>query len=405
MLGVVLHLHVTAERPLTRVEGQRPGQDLEQRRLPRPVDTHQRHAIAALDQEVHSGIDHVVAVRLAHPGEPGHQPAGARRLGKREVDAARLRLGLDALHPVEHLDPALHLPGLARLVAEPVDEALDLGHPLGLVARLRLPQGLPGLALHQEVVVVAVVERDRAPRQLRDRGDHAVQEVAVVRDDDHAALVGGEEVLEPPERLEIQVVGGLVEQQQIGPQQQEPRQRRAHAPAARELGERPVHLLRREPEPAQDDLGLGLEPVAAEGLEPVLDLAVGVGQSGVGAGACHAGRERLELALEAPDLVEARERLRQHGAVLAGGDLLREVADGDPGVTVDPPRVGLLHQGEDAAERGLPGPVRPDQADPLTPPDAPRAVLEQLLTTVALGDPVESDHAYPIVWTRSGVIL
>jgi hypothetical protein len=109
--------------------------------------------------------------------------------------------------------------------------------------------------------------------------------------------------------------------------------------------------------------------------------------------------------LEAPDLVEARERLRQHGAVLAGGDLLREVSDGDPGVAVDPPRVGLLHQGEDAAERGLPGPVRPDQTDPLAPPDAPRAVLEQLLTAVALGDPVESDHVYPIVWTRSGATL
>src|SRR6266851_2468824 len=79
--------------------------------------------------------------------------------------------------------------------------------------------------------------------------------------------------------------------------------------------------------------------------------------------------------------------------------------DSDPGVTMHPPRVGLLHQGEDTAERGLPRPVRPDQADPLAPPDAPRAVLEQLLTAVALGDRVESDHGYPIVWTRSGVTL
>ena len=92
---------------------------------------------------------------------------------------------------VEHLDAALHLARLGRLVAEALDEALDLGDALGLVARARLQELAPGLALHQEVVVVARVDHEPLGREVGDRRDHAVQEVAVVRDHDHGAVVAG----------------------------------------------------------------------------------------------------------------------------------------------------------------------------------------------------------------------
>ena len=112
------------------------------------------------------------------------QPPGARRLREtRSGCGARARLDLDPLDLVEHLDPALHLARLGRLVAEALDEALDLGHALGLVARARLEQRVPGLALDEKVVVVAGVDGDAAADQLRDRRDHAVQEVPVVGDD------------------------------------------------------------------------------------------------------------------------------------------------------------------------------------------------------------------------------
>ena len=106
-----------------------------------------------------------------------------------------------------------------------------------------------------------------------------------------------------------------------------------------------------------------------------------------------------------------------HGDVLVEPCRLERAPEPEPGpllgpqardvgaVEDDPPGGRPQVAGQHVEERGLPGPVRPDQADPLAPPDAPRAVLEQLLTAVALGDPVESDHAYPIVWTRSGVTL
>ena len=74
----------------------------------------------------------------------------------------------------------------------------------------------------------------------------------------------GEEALEPAERLQVEVVGRLVEEQEIGAQEQQAGQGGPHAPAARELAERADgHPVRREPEPAEDDLGLGLEAIAA----------------------------------------------------------------------------------------------------------------------------------------------
>ena len=51
---------------------------------------------------------------------------------------------------------------------------------------------------------------------LADPLGHVVEEVAVVRDGEHRALVLVEELLEPQDRLGIEVVGGLVEEQQVG---------------------------------------------------------------------------------------------------------------------------------------------------------------------------------------------
>src|SRR3989449_722263 len=115
-------------------------QQAEERRLSRAVRTHQRHTLAALDLEVDAGVDDIVAVRLVGGAKHRDPTPGARWRGEREADPARPALDLDALHAFEHLDAALHLPGLGRLVAEALDEPLDLGDALRLVPRLRLEE-------------------------------------------------------------------------------------------------------------------------------------------------------------------------------------------------------------------------------------------------------------------------
>ena len=52
--------------------------------------------------------------------------------------------------------------------------------------------------------------------ELEDPAGHVVEEVTVVGDGDDRAGVVLEEALEPRDRLGVEVVGGLVEQQQVG---------------------------------------------------------------------------------------------------------------------------------------------------------------------------------------------
>jgi len=290
--------------------------------------------------------------------------------GGSEVDPPRGAGQLDALDLGQHLHAALHLPGLGRLVAEALDEPLDLLDAPGLVARLRLQQRVARLALDEVVVIVARVDREAGRRQLGDRGDHAVQEVTVVGDDDDGARVAGEEILQPGERLEVQMVRRLVEQQERGRQQQQAGQRRAHPPAPRELGHRTRQLV---------------------GTEAMLEVAVARGQR-LGRRRGQRRRHVFHVTLERPDVREAGERFRQHRALAAGGGLLREVADGGGARAAHAPHVGIVETGEDAAERRLAGAVGADEPDPLPLRDAPRQIAEEDLPAERLGDRLDGDQ-------------
>jgi hypothetical protein len=63
---------------------------------------------------------------------------------------------------------------------------------------------------------------------------HGVEEFAVVADHHHGAGVALEPGFQPDQRVQVQVVGGFVEQQQVGRAHQRARQLQAHAPAAGE---------------------------------------------------------------------------------------------------------------------------------------------------------------------------
>src|SRR5262245_44076621 len=200
------------------------------------------------------------------------------------------------------------------------------------------------------------------------------------------------------------MVGGLVEEEEIRPEEEEAGEGGAHAPASRELGERPMRVRGSETQPAENDLGLRLQTVATERLEAVLDLAVALGGRLGGRGIRHEGGEALQLRLEAPDLVEAGERLGEDGARLARAYFLRKIPDADSAVAMHAAGVRLLHAGEDAAESRLPGAVGAAETNALAAADAPRHLVEELLSSVSLGDGIEGDHAIaaPSPWFGRG---
>src|SRR5690606_41084391 len=91
----------------------------------------------------------------------------AARRAKLEIEA-RLRVDRrDLRHPLDHLQPRLRLPRLARLRAKPIDEALQVRDAalLRFVSR-GLARELRG-ALRLEARVVARVETTLAGREVR----------------------------------------------------------------------------------------------------------------------------------------------------------------------------------------------------------------------------------------------
>jgi hypothetical protein len=312
------------------------------------------------------------------------------------VHALALGRDLDRDHLVEHLDPALHLRGLRRLVPEPVDEGL---HALDLVVllALALPQQLHArLTLAQVLAVVAGVIGERAETDLRDACHDGVEEEPVVRDEDYRVRIVGEILLEPVARVQIEVVRGFVEQQQARTAQEQLRQRDAHLPAAGERLGRLVQIVGAEPETAQHGRDLEIDAVALETAEGLLQLAVPREHRLV-------LRQRHVVVAEPPfelrDLrahveqrLEGEPRLFDQGASAVSETVLREIADGEAVGRDDAAAVGLVERGEHLQERCLARAVRAAEADTLPVVDLPAHRVEQNAVAKRLAEAGELNH-------------
>ncbi len=150
------------------------------------------------------------------------------RVSRRSACGARLLLLVDLF------DPRLRLFGLGGLVAEALDEFL---HPLelGLLAVDRLAEGdLAGRLLLAPGVPGAGEEAGALGLHLQHRGADRLQEPAVVGDQDDGGVEVDQVALQPLQRGDVEMVGGLVEQQQVGLGGQRPGQRGAGQLAAGE---------------------------------------------------------------------------------------------------------------------------------------------------------------------------
>ena len=113
----------------------------------------------------------------------------------------------------------------------------------------------PLFALHQVAAVVGLEVGDRPVCDLADLLHDHVEEVAIVGHDDHGVRVVGEELLEPGARLDVEMVGRLVEQQQLRPAQQQRGERQTHLPTAGELAAVAVEVGLAKAEARQHPLG------------------------------------------------------------------------------------------------------------------------------------------------------
>ena len=220
-----------------------------------------------------------------------------------EVHLRFLLRPLDALDPRDRFLAALHRRRLRRLRAEPLDEPL-LPIDLAVLPGRRAVELLQLCGLLLLVVgVVARVRLDHTVTQLDDPVRHAIEELRVVRDDQHDALVLRQIVGQPLFRRDVQVVRRLVQQHVVRPPHEDLRQRDPHLPAT---AERPAELLAvcgREPQPVQHPPDPRIDAIAVHRFVRIEQPPLLVDQ-------------RIEIALAALDLAGDLVQLEVDGARL-----------------------------------------------------------------------------------------
>ena len=204
-----------------------------------------------------------------------------------------------------------------------------------------------------------------------------------------------QERLEPDDRLDVEVVGGLVHQQHVGPAEEHAGHGHAHLPAAGERAHVAVDALVVEAEAVQDLARLRLQRVAAEVVVLLLHLAE-AGEDGVhlvrARGIAHGVLQRLQLVVQVAHAAAARDGLVEHGAARHLLHVLAEVADGELPGDRDLALVGGLLAHDHAEEGRLARAVGPDEADLLARVELEGGVDEEDLPAVLLAEVGEGDH-------------
>ena len=342
--SVVLPAPLAPITPTIPARGRSKDSDSISRRSPKPLDSVGRGQHLLAEARARRDVDlDLVELDVALFGDQ-LLVAGQARLGLRAF-----ALGVGA-HPFE-------LGGDRALAA--LFRALFLGH-----ARL---------LLLEPARVVALVGDALAAVELEDPAGDVVEEVAVVRDGDDRALVLGQVLLQPRDRLGVEVVGGLVQQQQVGRAQQQAAQRHAAALAAGErahvrVGRRQAQRVHRVFElrvevPRVGRFDLGLDPAE------LLGRLIGV----VGGQLVEAVEQRLRLGDAVLDVALARPCSRP-GAAPA-----RASRRSHPGASAASPRYSWSIAGHDPQQRRLAGAVVAEHADLRARVERQRDVVEHRL--------------------------
>ena len=374
LLGVVAQLEAVPGRDDAGVGLVDPAEDPQQGGLARAVEPEDDHPGALVDRQVDVGEDLEGAVRLRQLRGRERRLAAGRRGGELDLGhPVGAALGLDAGHQLlgalEHRLRGLRLGRLGAHLVGLVGQGLGL--VLG-VDPLPLAALLVGLALLEVGLPAHVVDVDLGPVRVEVQHpvDGGVEQGGVVADHHQAALVRDQEVAQPHDRVGVEVVGRLVEQQRLGAAEEDPGQLDPAALASRQgaqrLAEDPVLDAQ-----AVRDLGrLRLRGVAAAGVQLGVGLAVAAHRA-VADGVVLAAHLHLGLAQPADHVAESaggQDPVAGQQLGVAGARVLRQVAD--LAGRGDCPAAGSASPARILVRVVLPAPLRPTR--PILSPAATR---------------------------------
>ncbi|OIQ66310.1 hypothetical protein GALL_521220 [mine drainage metagenome] len=249
-----------------------------------------------------------------------------------------------------------------------------------LLARLGGKHGAVFGALAGELVVGALVEGQLFVLKMQDAVHRAVQQAAVVADDQNGVGIFLQIRLEPERTFKVEVVGWFVEQQEVRLREQHARQRHPHAPAAGEVRAGHQLLFRRKAQPLQDRRRAPLCRPGVDIGKTVLDIgdAVRIG--------CRLGFGHQFGAFG----VRRKDGFQQRGR--GRGHLLRDAADAGAGGQADV--AALQHQlaADQAEKRGFPRPIAADEAHFVTGGNTSGRALEQWAAVNGITDVFDAEH-------------
>ena len=319
------------------------------------------------------------------------------------VAPRRLHVLLDALDLGEL---GLGLLGLELLGVEAVVEALQLLDLVFVLLVAARGDVVGRGALAHVGLEVAADGGHHAVLEGQHARAHAFEQAAVVGDQHVGLGVVDQVLLEPLDRVDVEVVGRFVEQQQVGVGQQGARQRDARELAARGGEQRTVEQVGGQAEALEHALEVGAVVVAAGQLEAALELLVVLhGGREPGAVLVEAGESlfgRAHRRLKADELGEGLHEVLAHGPVAGelGGLLVQP--DAPAAGARHAPGVGVLAARHEAQERGLAAAVASDEDGVVVLVERERDAAEELLAAERFGDVVEGDdgHGPPVYGTR-----
>ena len=285
------------------------------------------------------------------------------------------------LEPRDLFALALRLRGLGVLRAEALDESIELRDLLFELLVVSFEALAPQFLLLEITGELHGVVVQPAAIQLLDVGGHAIEEHAIVGHHHQPAVEVLEIIFEPLHRRQVEMVGGLIEEQQGRVGEQQGRERGAHAPAARELRQRPVLIGEREAQPREHASRTRLDRVFVVDLQMMLQLSGALQQIAelgiLGRDAAEPLMELVQLLAHPQHFAVRLERALEHGAVVALGGLLRQVAEPrPPGHHALALFIRQLAQ-HDAQQRGLAGAVGTHQGAAVPGREHPVEFVEQ----------------------------
>ena len=314
----------------------------------------------------------------------GFQHGGAQTRAGRNLDFGEVEL-LVATCLLLHLVIAfqtglvLGLTGLRR-GAHPVEFVLQALGELGVLGALNLHT--LGLGL-QVSGVVTLIRVQVTAIDLADPFGHVVHEVTVVGDGDDGTLVLVQELLQPQDRLGIEVVRGLVEQQQVRSFEQQLAQCHTAAFTTGAYGHRSVRV--RALQGVHGLLELGVEIPAVGGVDVVLQLAHLFHQGvEVGIRIGHFLTDLVETGHLFGDFAERHLDVLADGLGLVQRRLLLQDADGESRGQIGFAVGDGVDAGHDLEQRGLAHAVRADDADLGARQEAQGHVIENHAVAVSL---------------------